>query len=79
VTSGGDGQETTPFYDEVLARNPNVAFSNNRRGYLLCQASADTWQTDFRVVPFVSRPGAPVETRGRFVVEAGRPGVLSAL
>ena len=73
VTSGGDGQPTTPFYDELLRRNPNVVFSNNQRGYLLCEATADTWQTHYRVVPYVTREGAPVETRRSFVVEAGRP------
>lgn len=79
VTSGGDGQESTPFYDELLVRNPNVVYSNNRRGYLVCDAAADMWQTSFRVVPYVSRPGAPVETRRTFVVEAGRPVLERAL
>jgi len=79
VTSGGDGQETTAFYDSVLARNPNVVYSNNRRGYLLCEASADRWQTYYRVVPYVTTPGAPVETRRAFVVEAGKPVLTQAL
>lgn len=79
ITSGGDGQETTAFYDELLRRNPNVAFSNNRRGYLVCEASADTWRTHYRVVPYVTRPGAPVETRRSMLVEAGAPGRLTGL
>jgi alkaline phosphatase D len=62
-------------YDDILARNPNIVFSNNRRGYLLCEAEADIWRTHYRVVPYVSRPGAPLETRQTFVVEAGRPGL----
>ena len=74
ITSGGDGQETTPFYDELLTRNPNVVFSNNRRGYLLCEASADRWQTHYRVVPYVSRPGAPVETRAAWSSRRGGRG-----
>jgi alkaline phosphatase D len=79
VTSGGDGQETTPFYDELLMRNPNVAFSNNRRGYLLCEASPESWTTHYRVVPYVTRPGAPLETRRSLIVEAGQPGKLMPL
>ncbi len=78
VTSGGDGQESTPFYDELLRQNPNVRFSNNRRGYLLCDVSDTRWQTQYRVVPYVTRPGSPVETRRTFIVEAGRPGLSLA-
>jgi alkaline phosphatase D len=33
------------------------------------------WRTDYRVVPYVKRPGAPVFTRQSFVIEAGRPGM----
>jgi alkaline phosphatase D len=30
--------------------------------------------SDFRTVPYVSQPDAPVETKASFVVENGRPG-----
>jgi alkaline phosphatase D len=30
---------------------------------------------EFRVVPYVTRRDAPLETRAAFLVEAGRPGV----
>jgi alkaline phosphatase D len=33
---------------------------------------------DFRVVPFVQRPGAPVENRGTFVVQDRKPGLQQA-
>lgn len=79
ITSGGDGHESTPVYDGIRQRNPNVVFSNNRRGYLLCEATPEAWRTHVRVVPFVSRPGAPLETRQTFVVEAGRPGLQATL
>jgi alkaline phosphatase D len=32
------------------------------------------WQADYRIVPFVTNSGVPVETRANFVVENGRPG-----
>jgi alkaline phosphatase D len=75
ITSGGDGQETTPVYDSILARNPNIVFSNNRRGYILCEAAADVWQAHYRVVPYVSKRGAVLETRASYSVEAGNPGL----
>jgi alkaline phosphatase D len=34
----------------------------------------EQWRSDFRVVPFVTRPGAPITTRASFVVEDGVPG-----
>ena len=35
-------------------------------------------QADYRVVPYVKRPGAPISTRKSFVVEAGHPGLKDA-
>jgi alkaline phosphatase D len=32
-------------------------------------------EADFKVVPYVSTPGAPVSTRAGFTVEAGSPGL----
>jgi alkaline phosphatase D len=76
ITSTGDGSEVLPATPEMLARNPHIAFFNNRRGYCLHEASPARLETTFRAVPYVTRPGAPREDRGRFVLEAGRPGLL---
>ena len=76
ITSNGDGAEMNPEYARLLTKNPQVKFHNARRGYVRCDITPTQWTTDFRVVPYVSRPGAPVETRARFVVEDGRPGVM---
>jgi alkaline phosphatase D len=76
ITSSGDGSEVLPATPEMLARNPHIAFFNNRRGYCLHEASPARLETTFRAVPYVTRPGAPREDRGRFVLEAGRPGLL---
>ncbi|WP_279632541.1 hypothetical protein [Streptomyces sp. Tu 2975] len=35
----------------------------------------ERWTSDFRVLPYVTRPGAPVSTRASVVVEDGVPGV----
>lgn len=76
ITSGGDGSEAVPATPGILARNPNIRMFNNRRGYCLHEATAGRLETTFRAVPFVTRPDAPREDRGRFVVEAGSARVL---
>jgi alkaline phosphatase D len=55
-----------------------MRFHNGQRGYVRCIVAPDRWQADYRVLPYVTRPGAPIETRASFVVEAGRPGVTPA-
>jgi alkaline phosphatase D len=36
------------------------------------------WTSRYQVVPFVTKPGAPLVTRRTFVVEAGQPGAKPA-
>ena len=76
ISSSGDGSEATAGSPAILARNPHIRFFNNRRGYTLHEALPGRLETVFRAVPFVTRPDAPREDRGRFVVEAGRAAVL---
>jgi alkaline phosphatase D len=40
----------------VLADNPFVKFYNSERGYVRCEVTPDKWQSDFGVVPIVSKP-----------------------
>ncbi len=75
ITSGGDGSETRPDTETTLAENPHLRFYNNRRGYVRTRFTAGEMTADFRVVPYVQRAGAPVETRGSFAVEDRRPGL----
>ena len=75
ITSGGDGADETPDGRKMLANNPHMPYYNDQRGYVRCTLSRDRWTSDFRVVPYVTRPGAPVHTDASFVVESGRPGV----
>jgi alkaline phosphatase D len=72
ITSGSGGHDRP---SPVLALNPHPKFFNSRCGYVRVNLTRSHWRADFRVVPFVSRPGAPIETRATWVVEAGRPGV----
>jgi alkaline phosphatase D len=78
LTSGGDGAESMPAVEAYLPENPHVHFYNNQRGYVRCTVTPDRWQSDYRVVPYVSKPGAPIQTRASFVVENGRPGARKA-
>ncbi|GEL19197.1 alkaline phosphatase D [Pseudonocardia asaccharolytica DSM 44247 = NBRC 16224] len=73
ITSEGDGSETEPTTAAILADNPHIRFHHNRRGYLRAAIQDREIRADFRVVPYVSRPGAPVETRASFVIENGQP------
>lgn len=75
ISSGGDGSETLGNTAEVLRRNPHIRFFNNRRGYTLHEITPERMEVLFRALPYVTRAGAPREDRGRFVVEAGRPGL----
>ncbi|MBP0444890.1 alkaline phosphatase D family protein [Roseomonas sp. SSH11] len=78
ISSAGDGGETSATGQRALERNPHIRFFNARRGYTLHQADERRMQTWFRAVPYVSRPGAPLEDRAHFVVEAGRPELIPA-
>ena len=78
INSGGDGLPAPKDLDALYADNPFVRFHNTERGYLVCDVDANRWRTDYRTVPFVTRPGAPLNTRASFVVEAGRPGAKPA-
>ena len=73
ITSGGDGEERPKEMEALLSENPGVKFHNNERGYVRCDVTPAVWRTEFKTVPFVTRPGAPLHTRAVFVVESGRP------
>ncbi len=78
ITSGGDGSDVRADTSQILAENPHTKFFNNQRGYVRCRITPETWQADYRVVPYVSQPGSRVFTRASFVVENGNPGVQPA-
>ncbi|MFN3408938.1 MAG: alkaline phosphatase D family protein [Limisphaerales bacterium] len=72
ITSGGDGVEERKQTQAILAENPFVKFFNAQRGYVRCEVTPEAWRTDYRVVPFVTRRGAPLHTAKSLVVEAGQ-------
>ncbi|MEU6641612.1 alkaline phosphatase D family protein [Saccharomonospora sp. NPDC046836] len=75
ITSGGDGADSTAETDRFLAANAHMKFINTQRGYVRVNVNRERWRSDFRVLPYVTTPGAPISTRATFVVEDGKPGV----
>ena len=74
ISSGGDGSDRW-VGEEALAENPHLKWQNNRRGYVSCTVTPESWQAEYRTVPFVSKPGAPLETPTKWRVLHGRPGI----
>lgn len=77
ISSGGDGADAYAR-PEVLAENPHIKWHNGRRGYVSCVVTASEWRASYRIVPFVTRPDAPIETGSSWVMQRGRPGVERA-
>jgi alkaline phosphatase D len=79
ISSGGNGSDTHTDTEIILSQNPHLRFFDNHRGYVRCTVTPDHLRADFRVVPYVSLPGAPVYTRASFQLDAGRPGLRKVL
>jgi len=73
ISSGGDGNASPG--DSQSARNPHVKWFANRRGYISCRVEPGAWIAEYRTVPFVTRPDAPLETPTRWRVTHGRAGI----
>jgi alkaline phosphatase D len=73
ISSSGDGVDAPKYLDQLMSENPFVKFHNAQRGYVRCEVAPGRWRSDYRVVEYVTRPGAPLLTRRSFVVESGRP------
>jgi alkaline phosphatase D len=76
ISSGGDGTQAPQDLDKLLAENPFVKFHNAERGYVRSTVTPGEWRSDYQVVEYVTRKGAPMVTRASFVVEDGKPGVV---
>jgi alkaline phosphatase D len=78
ISSGFDGQDLPKWGESLLRANPHMRFLNQQRGYVRCTLTAERLTGDYRVIPFVTKPDAPVSTRATMIVEDGKPGLAPA-
>jgi alkaline phosphatase D len=78
ISSNRDGADMLPAGLNYLRANPHMKFCNFQRGYSRVTVTPEELRNDFRVVPYISLPDAPISTRATYVVENGRPGAVSA-
>ena len=74
ISSSGDGANMSPQGENAMRHNAHIKFFNAQRGYVRCRLTPDRFRADFRVMPWVTRPDAPIATRASYVVEDGVPG-----
>lgn len=75
ITSGGNGADKRADTDRILGLNPQIKFFNDYRGYVRCRVTPEYWQADYRVLPFVTKPGADISTRASFTYEKDQTGL----
>ncbi|AND38007.1 alkaline phosphatase D family protein [Cytobacillus oceanisediminis] len=75
ITSGGNGSDVRADTEKTLAENPHIKFFNNYRGYVRCRVTPEQWRADYRVLPFVTEPGADISTRASFIFEKDQAGL----
>jgi alkaline phosphatase D len=75
ITSGGNGADKRADTDKILGLNGHIKFFNDYRGYVRCRVTPDRWQADYRVVPYVTSPGADISTRASFILEKDETGL----
>ncbi|MGC3001983.1 alkaline phosphatase D family protein [Streptomyces sp. G35A] len=78
VASGRDGAQRPANWDTFMRANPHMRFYDGRRGYLRVELGRENARADYRIVPAVTTPGAPVSTAASFVTEVGSPGLQPA-
>lgn len=74
ITSGGNGSVAEKAEEIYRDENPFVKYFNNQRGYVTCTLTPNEWRSDYQVVEYVDRPGAPKSTAASFVIESGKAG-----
>ena len=75
ISSDGDGFDVYPNWERTRADNPQCIWHNARRGYVMNDVGASEWKASYRIVPYVTKPDAPIQTAAQFVTRNGKPGV----
>jgi len=75
ISSGGDGRRSLSEAKALRDANPCLHFHNRERGYVSCLVTPERMEAKYQMVEYVSRRGAPLNTRAAFTIEDGRPGL----
>ncbi len=76
IASDGDGRDIDAArLSAMQAENPQLKWFSARRGYARCRIDEQAWNVDYRTVPYVTKPDAPVSTASSWRMQHGRPGV----
>ncbi|WP_010531341.1 alkaline phosphatase D family protein [Lentibacillus jeotgali] len=75
ITSGGNGADERADTDRILEQNEHIKFFNDYRGYVRCQVTPTQWKTDYRVLPYVTKPGAAISTRASYIYKKDQNGL----
>ncbi|MFE6284238.1 alkaline phosphatase D family protein [Streptomyces sp. NPDC057877] len=78
VSSGGNGSAQPANWATLMAANPHLRFYNGQRGYVTVTLGRQAARADFRTVPYVTTPDAPLTTAASFVTEVGDQGLRPA-
>ena len=74
ISSEGDSNEVFRDSEFILQKNPFVKFVNDERGYVFVEMTRRSMVASFRIVPYVSRRGAPLVRRATFRIDDSTPG-----
>jgi len=78
ISSAGDGSDERPNTQDWYRENPHLKMFNGQRGYVMITLNDKQCRADYRVVPFVTKPGAPIRTHSSWIVEDKKLGVQKA-
>ncbi len=77
ITSQGDGAVDSDAA-ALRAHNPFIKWINDKRGYVLCEVTAEACTGHYRTVEAVTVRDRPVTTAASWAVAAGTPGLVRA-
>lgn len=75
IASGGDGSEQNTTTKNRMAASSWLKLGNDRRGYHKTVYTKAELRQEVKVVPYVTRPDAPVFTRATAIVRDGVAGI----
>jgi alkaline phosphatase D len=79
ISSGGNGSDTSPDTDAVMAVNTQqLKFINSQRGYFICDLTPERWVSEFKVLDRVTTPDGKLSTRAKWAVESGKAKLVQA-